>query len=130
MCLTLQRALGGPFVQMRLFSPLNWLKSNISCYSWSESSVCLCDIICYLVPKGGLSDSELQGVADDVQKAGKLADLADSLETVLLMKSLEGDVDAPCKLLQRWRRVENTSEARSLLVYHLRCIELTHTSDK
>ena len=76
------------------------------------------------------SDSELQGVADDVQKAGKLADLADSLETVLLMKSLEGDVDAPCKLLQRWRRVENTSEARSLLVYHLRCIELTHTSDK
>lgn len=69
-------------------------------------------------------------MADDVQKAGKLADLADSLEIVLLLKSLEGDVDAPFKLLKRWRRVERTSEARSLLVYHLRCIELTHTSDK
>lgn len=69
-------------------------------------------------------------MADDVQKAEKLADLADSLETVLLLKSLEGDTDAPFKLLQRWRRVENTSEAHTLLVHHLRCIGLTQTSDK
>ena len=87
-------------------------------------------IICSLALKGGLSDSELRGVADDVQKAEKLADLADSLETVPLLKSLEGDTDAPFKLLQRWRRVENTLEAHSLLVHHLRCIGLTETSDK
>ena len=87
-------------------------------------------IICYLALEGGLSDSELRGVADDVQKAEKLADLADSLETVLLLKSLEGDTDAPFKLLQRWRRVENTLEAHSLLVHHLRCIGLTETCDK
>ena len=69
-------------------------------------------------------------MADDVQKAEKLADLADSLETVPLLKSLEGDTDAPFKLLQRWRRVENTLEAHSLLVHHLRCTGLTETSDK
>ena len=123
-----------------LLSQLNWFKNSINLDSWSASLgleillllsylVCLSDI-CYLALKGGLSDSELQGVAYDVQKADKLANLADSLETVLLLKSLEGDADAPFKLLQRWHRVENTLEAHSLLVHHLRCIGLTQTSDK
>lgn len=73
----------------------------------------------------------MQGVADDVQKAGKLDDLADELETVPMLKELEGDANAPFKLLQRWcLGLKNSSEAHSLLVHHLKCIKLTQTSGK
>ena len=69
----------------------------------------------------------MQGIADDVQKAGKLEDLADTLEAV----PLEDDMNEPFKLLQRWRLgFENSLEAHSLLVHHLKCIGLTQTSGK
>lgn len=80
--------------------------------------------------KGGINSAELQGVADDVQKAGKLKDLADELEIMPLLKSLERDENLPFMLLKRWHKVEFGSEAHSLLVYHLRCIGLIQTSDK
>ena len=73
----------------------------------------------------------MQGVADDVQKAGKLDDLADELETVPMLKELEGDANVPFKLLQRWcLYLKNSSEAHSLLVHHLKGIGLTRTSEK
>ena len=81
--------------------------------------------------KGDFSDAELQGVADDVQRNGKLKELADALEVVSQLESLEGDVNAPFTLLQRWRLgVESCSEAHSLLVHHLKCIGLQKTSDR
>ena len=81
--------------------------------------------------KGDFSDAELQGVADDVQRNGKLKELADALEVVPQLESLEGDVNAPFTLLQRWRLgVESGSEAHSLLVHHLKCIGLRKTSDR
>ena len=81
--------------------------------------------------KGDFSDAELQGVADDVQRNGKLKDLADTLEVVPQLESLEGEVNAPFTLLQRWRLgVESDSEAHSLLVHHLKCIGLQKTSDR
>ena len=81
--------------------------------------------------KGDFSDAELQGVADDVQRNGKLKELADALEVVSQLESLEGDVNAPFTLLQRWRLgVEICSEAHSLLVHHLKCIGLRKTSDR
>lgn len=73
----------------------------------------------------------MQGIADDVQKADKLEDLADALEAVPMLMTLEGDTNAPFKLLQRWcLDLENSSEAHSLLVHHLKCIGLTQTSGK
>ena len=81
--------------------------------------------------KADFNDAELHGVADDVQQAGKLKELADALEVVPLLESVEGDVNAPYTLLQRWRLgMVNDSEAQALLVYHLRCIGLTTTSDR
>ena len=81
--------------------------------------------------KGHFSGAELQGVADDVQRNGKLKELADALEVVSQLESLEGDVNAPFTLLQRWRLgVESCSEAHSLLVHHLKCIGLRKTSDR
>ena len=81
--------------------------------------------------KGDFSDAELQGVADDVQRNGKLKELADALEVVPQLESLESDVNAPLTLLQRWRLgVESSSEAHSLLLHHLKCIGLTKTSDR
>ena len=81
--------------------------------------------------KGDFSDSELQGVADDIQRNGKLKELADALEVVPQLESLEGDVNASFTLLQRWRLgVECDSEAHSLLVHHLKWIGLTKTSDR
>jgi len=81
--------------------------------------------------KGDFSDAELQGVADDVQRNGKLMDLVDALEVVPLLKALEGDINAPLKLLQHWRLgVKSGSEAHSLLLHHLKCIGLMKTSDR
>ena len=81
--------------------------------------------------KGDFSDAELQGVADDVQRNGKLKELADALEVVPQLESLEGEVNAPFTLLQRWRLgVESDSEAHSLLVHHLKSIGLQKTSDR
>lgn len=69
------------------------------------------------------------GVADDVQRAGKLKELADALE-VPFLKSL-GDINAPLTLLRRWRSgIESGLDAHSLLVHHLKCIGLTKTSDR
>ena len=65
-------------------------------------------------------------MAADVQKYGKLNELADELE--MAHKSLVHDVYT---LLQRWHsEIENGLEAHSLLVYHLTCIGLTETSDR
>lgn len=73
----------------------------------------------------------MQGIADDVLKDGKLDDLAAELETVPMLKSLEGDANAPFKLLERWcLGLENSFEAHSLLVHYLKCIKLTQTSEK
>ena len=61
-------------------------------------------------------------VACDVQRDGKLKELADELEMALR---------APITLLRRWRyEIKNGLEAHSLLVYHLKCIGLAETSDR
>ena len=79
---------------------------------------------------GDFTDVELKGVADDVQRAGKLKELADALEVVPLLKSL-GDINAPFTLLRRWRSgIESGLDAHSHLVHHLKCIGLTKTSDR
>ena len=68
-------------------------------------------------------------VAGDVQEAEKLEELADTLEVVHELKSLEHDANAPYTLLSRWyHSMEGGSEAHSLLVYHLQCIGLEGTS--
>ena len=82
-------------------------------------------VLQHLAQKGGINSAELQGVADDIQIAGKLKDLADELEIMPLL-----DENLPFKLLKRWHQVEFGSEAHSLLVYHLRCIGLKQTSHK
>ena len=80
---------------------------------------------------GDLSGRELQRVASDVQKYGKLKELADELEMVPQLQSLQHDVNAPLTLLCRWRfEIENRLKAHSLLVHHLKCIGLTGTSDR
>ena len=85
----------------------------------------------YLVQKGGLNVTELQRVAEEVQGAGKLRELADALEVVPLLVSLGEDTNASSRLLQRWQSsMESPLEAHSLLVHHLRCIGLVTTSDK
>ena len=74
---------------------------------------------------GELSDRELQGVACDVQRSGKLIELADELEMPL------HGVNAPITLLHRWRcEIKNGLEAHSLLVHHLKCIGLRETSER
>lgn len=78
---------------------------------------------------GDFTDIELKGVADDVQRAGKLKELADALEVVPLLKSL-GDINAPFTLLRRWRSGIDGLDAHSHLVHHLKCIGLTETSDR
>ena len=66
-----------------------------------------------------------------MQKNGKLKELADALEVVPQLESLEGDVNAPFELLRCWRLgMENGSEAHSLLVHHLKCIGLQKVSDR
>ena len=83
-----------------------------------------------LAQKGDLSDTELQAVASDVQRDGKLKELADELEMVPQLQSLH-DVNAPLTLLSRWRfEIEDGLKAHSLLVHHLKCIGLTGTSDR
>ena len=85
----------------------------------------------YLVQKGGLNTAELQRVAEEVQGAGKLRELADALEVVPLLESLGEDTNASSTLLRRWQSsMEGSLETHSLLVHHLRCIGLKRTSDK
>ena len=73
----------------------------------------------------------MQEVARDVQRSGKLKELADELEMVPQLQSLQHDVNASLTLLSRWRsEIENAVEAHSLLVHHLKCIGLTETSDR
>ena len=80
---------------------------------------------------GDLSDKELQGVALDVQRSGKLKELADELEMVPQLESLRHDLNAPLTLLHRWQHeMENGLEAHSHLVYHLKCIGLPGTSHR
>ena len=80
---------------------------------------------------GDLSDTELQAVACDVQRNGKLKELADELEMVPQLQSLQHDVNAPLTLLSRWRfEIENGLEAHSLLVHHLKCIGMRGSSDR
>ena len=73
----------------------------------------------------------MQEVARDIQRGGKLKELADELEMVPQLQSLQHDVNAPLTLLCRWHsEIENAAEAHSLLVHHLKCIGLTETSDR
>ena len=70
-------------------------------------------------------------VAGDVQKSGKLNDLAGALEIVPRLELLEGDPNTSLTLLQQWRSdVESSLLAHSLLVHHLRWIGLEKTSNK
>ena len=78
---------------------------------------------------GDLSDTELQEVARDVQRSGKLKELADELEMVPQLQSLQHNVNPPLTLLHRWHcGIMIAVEAHSLLVHHLKCIGLTETS--
>ena len=83
---------------------------------------------------GGLNATELQRVAEDVQKAGKLRELADALEVdVPLLESPQEDTKASLTLLHRWQSdigIGVEAQTHSLLVYHLRCIGLVETSNK
>ena len=70
-------------------------------------------------------------MASDVQRSGKLKKLADELEMVPQLQSLQHDLNAPLTLLHRWHHeMENGLEAHSHLVYHLKCIGLTGTSHR
>ena len=70
-------------------------------------------------------------MARDIQRDGKLKELADELEMVPQLQSLQHDVNAPLTLLRRWRfEIEDAVEAHSLLVHHLKCIGLTETSNR
>ena len=65
-------------------------------------------------------------MALDVQRCGKLQELAEELEMVPQLESLQHDVNPSLTLLRRWRvEIENGLEAHSLLVHHLKCIGLT-----
>ena len=80
---------------------------------------------------GDLSDTELQAVAYDVQRKEKLKELADELEIVPQLQSLQHDVNAPLTLLCHWRfEIENGLEPHSLLVHHLKCIGMRGSSDR
>ena len=73
----------------------------------------------------------MQAVACDVQRNEKLKELADELEMVPQLQSLQDDVNAPLTLLSRWCfEIEDGLEAHSLLVHHLKCIGLKGTSDR
>lgn len=81
--------------------------------------------------RGDLNNGELQGVADDIRRYGKLKELAEALEVVPLLPSLEDDLNTPFTLLQHWRLgVESGLRAHSLLVHHLKCIGMRRTSDR
>lgn len=81
--------------------------------------------------RGDFNNAELRGVADDVQRCGKLKELAEALEVVPLLSSLEGDLDTPFTLLRCWRLdVESGLKAHSLLVHHLKSIGMIRTSDR
>ena len=70
-------------------------------------------------------------MAHDVKRKKKLKELADELEMVPQLESLQHDANPPLTLLRRWRHeIENGLEAHSLLVHHLKCIGLTETSDR
>ena len=72
--------------------------------------------------------AELKAAADEVKTAGKLKELADELEMIHQLKSLE---NAPFTLLQRWcYGIKSGLEAHSLLVHHLKCIGMPETSDR
>ena len=78
--------------------------------------------------KGDFNDAELKGVADEVKRAGKVKELADELEMIHQLKSLE---NAPFTLLQRWcYGIESGLEAHSFLVHHLKCIGMPEISHR
>ena len=67
-------------------------------------------------------------MAQEVQRAGKLKELADSLEmTTHCQYNIQG-----ADLLDRWQQdMERFSiHTRSHLVHHLRCTNLIHTAER
>ena len=93
----------------------------------------LLKIISDNIQRDDLTDAELQGVAEAVQRTGKLKELADALEVVPLLKALEEEeeTNSTLKLLQHWHRgLKGSLEVHSILVHHLRCIGLEGTADK
>ena len=71
-------------------------------------------------------------MALDVQRCRKLQELADELEMVPQLESLQRDVNPPLKLLRRWHfEIKmNELEGHSLLVHHLKCIGLQRASNR
>ena len=77
---------------------------------------------------GALSATELQAVADEVQRKGKLKELADSLEmTTHLHMNIQG-----VNLLERWQSEmkQFSIHTKSHLVHHLRCVNLNDTAER
>ena len=84
------------------------------------------------IQRDDLTDAELQGVAEAVQRTGKLKELADALEVVPLLKALEEEeeTNSTLKLLQHWHRgLKGSLGVHSILVHYLRCIGLEGTAD-
>ena len=67
-------------------------------------------------------------MAKEVQRAGKLKELADSLEMMTHYRSNIQGAD----LLDRWQKEMERFHihTRSRLVHHLRCINLTDTAQR
>lgn len=77
---------------------------------------------------GAVSKAELEVVAQEVQRADKLKELADSMEMAIHFRS---SVQV-ANLLDRWQKEmeQFNIHTRSHLVHHLRCVNLTDTAHR
>ena len=66
-------------------------------------------------------------MADEVQREGKLKELADSLEMTTYQKIIQG-----VTLLERWQNEMKQFDihTRAHLVHHLRCVNLNDTAER
>ena len=71
--------------------------------------------------------AELQGVAQRIMSSGKLKEIADALELLPQLQSIESEPNPAFTLLQRWSR--HGGQVRSTLVHYLRQIGLRATAD-
>jgi len=75
-----------------------------------------------------LHDVELQRVARDIMSLGKLNEIADSLEVLPQLQSIESEPNPAFTLLQRWSC--HGGQLRATLVHHLRLTGLESTAYK
>ena len=75
-----------------------------------------------------LHNTELQGVAHDIMSSGKLNEIADALEVLPQLQSIENEPNPAFTLLQRWSC--HGSQLRSTLVHYLRLIGLESAAYK